>query len=403
VNGGTRGARLRIALVGTRGVPAHYGGFETAVEEIGRRLATVGHDVTVYCRRGNSDDPDLQEHLGMRIITLPAVRLRAAETLSHSALATLHVLAKGRYDVVFLFNSANAVFLPVLRRRRTPVAVHVDGLEWRRAKWSGAGRQYYRRAESLAVRWADALIADAPGIAEYYADEFGASTELLTYGAPILDDLPADGLAELRLEPGRYHLVVARFEPENHVHVIVQGYRSSAGRHPLVVVGGAPYNDEYEQLVRRAAGGDDRIRLLGSVWDQGLLDRLYGHARQYLHGHSAGGTNPSLLRAMGAGTAVGAYDVGFNRGVLGEHGRYFEDAAGVAALVEAAEADPAAADDVGRALRARAQAEFSWDDVATGYEALATRLANGYSRRGEVSGRRRGSILGRSHPRSEAP
>ena len=379
---------LRIALLGTRGVPARYGGFETAVEEIGRRLVERGHEVTVYCRRGNSDGPPPGEHLGMRLVTLPAIRSRAVETLSHSALATAHAVTRRTFDAVFVFNSANAVLLPLFRLRRTTVAVHVDGLEWRRAKWGAGGRRYYRMAEALAVRWADALIADAPGIADYYAEEFGASSELLTYGAPILRDLADDRLAGLDLRTGGFHLVVARLEPENHVELIVRGYRSSTARLPLVVVGGAPYSDEYGQSVREAAGGDERIRLVGPVWDAETLDQLYAHARLYLHGHSVGGTNPSLLRAMGAGSAVAAYDVGFNRGVLGPEARCFVDPAGVATAVETAEADPAACEAAGVALRRRAETTFRWDDVAAGYEALALRLWRGESRRGEATGRR---------------
>ena len=206
--------------------------------------------------------------------------------------------------MAFVFNAANSVFLPVQRLRRVPTAVHVDGLEWQRSKWGRGGRLYYRMAESLAVRWADALVADARGIAEYYDDEFGVPTELITYGAPIQVDAPADLLDSVPVESRRYHLVVARFEPENHVLEIVEGYRRSAASQPLLVVGSAPYANEYTSRIHEAAAGDPRIRLLGGVWDQRLLDQLYAHALTYLHGHSVGGTNPSLLRAMGAGTAV---------------------------------------------------------------------------------------------------
>lgn len=380
---------MRIGMMGTRGVPARYGGFETAIEEIGRRLAERGHEVIVYCRAdGGQADP--AEYLGMRRVELPAVKAKAAETLSHTAVSAAHALRAPACDAMFLFNAANAPFLPIVRRRRVPVAVHVDGLEWRRAKWGGAGRRFYRGSEAIAVRWADALIADAQGIADYYRDEFGATTELIAYGAPILADLPDDRLADLDLDAGRFHLVVARFEPENHVELIVDGFRRSGARWPLVVVGSAPYADEYTARVHAAAGGDPRIRLIGGVWDQVQLDQLYHHAATYLHGHSVGGTNPSLLRAMGAGASVGAFDVSFNRGVLGDTGRFFADAAGVAALVEAAEASPAEAKELGLAARDRAAAEYRWDDVAVAYERLAERLAGGYSRRREVGGRRRG-------------
>lgn len=380
---------MRIAMIGTRGVPARYGGFETAIEEIGRRLAERGHEVTVYCR-GAEGAPD--EHLGMRLVHLPAARKKALETLSHTFLSVLHVLlGRRRHDAAFVFNAANAVFLPPLRLRRLPTAVHVDGLEWKRAKWGGAGRRYYRAAEALSVRWADALIADAQGIADYYTTEFGAQTELLVYGAPILADPHAHRLADLGLTERGYHLVVARFEPENHVLEIVGGYRASDATLPLVVVGSAPYADEYTAQIEQAADGDPRIRLVGGVWDQELLDALYANAASYLHGHSVGGTNPSLLRAIGAGSPVIAYDVSFNAESLGSGSRYFRTPADVRRQVVEAEQDVAGAVAHAGAVRDRVAATYSWDAVADGYLALAQRLATGQTRRGEVSGRRRSS------------
>jgi glycosyltransferase involved in cell wall biosynthesis len=374
---------MSIAMVGTRGVPARYGGFETAVEEVGRRLADAGHRVVVYCRNLTGETTRPEEYLGMRLVHLPAARKRSLETLSHSTSSVLHLVAH-RTDAVFLFNAANAPLLPLLRAARLPVATHVDGLEWRRAKWGGAGQRYYRTAEALAVRWSDALIADAVGIADYYRREFDAPTTLLTYGAPQIAP-GSDRLAELGLERHGYHLVVARFEPENHVDVIVEGYRRSGARRPLVVVGSAPYSDEYTARVHALA--DDRVRFLGGVWDQEQLDQLYASCVTYLHGHSVGGTNPSLLRALGAGAAVLAYDVDFNREVAGDAGRYFREPTDVAGLLEAVEADP---DAVARAgARARELAKrYDWDEVALGYEGLARRLAAHDVPRRRPSGRR---------------
>jgi glycosyltransferase involved in cell wall biosynthesis len=269
----------------------------------------------------------------------------------------------------------------------------MDGLEWKRGKWGRAGQSYYRWAEGVGVRWADALIADAPGIADYYRDEFAVPTELIRYGAKILESAPTDKVAELGFEPGRFHLVVARFEPENHVLEIVEGYHRSAAALPLVVVGSAPYAAEYTRRVEEIAAQDDRIHLVGGVWDQDLLDALYFHALTYVHGHSVGGTNPSLLRAIGAGTSVIAYEVGFNREIVGEDGRYFADPAQVAVAVEAAERDVAVTEGHGPALREMARARFDWDQVATEYLALAERLRGGESmhragRRARRSGRR---------------
>ena len=393
--------RMKIALVGTRGVPAQYGGFETAVEEVGKRLAARGHLVTVYCRRTKpTTNPTIKptgketsnaptRYLDMELVHLPALRNKQLETLSNTALASLHLAAKHRQQVAIVFNAANAPFLPIFRFRGVPAATHVDGLEWQRAKWGGAGRRYYRMAETLAARWSDALIADAQGIADYYQTEFGAGSDLIRYGAPILIDPAADKLAQLDLTPGNYHLVVARFEPENHVDLAVEGYLRSTARRPLVVVGSAPYSTDYIARIKALAATDDRVRLLGSVWDQEQLDQLYAHALTYVHGHSVGGTNPSLLRAIGAATAVIAYDVTFNREVLGADGRYFTDPEGVATAIDAAEADPVGATARGERLQQIASTTYRWDDVADAYEDLCRRLIAGESQKGSVSGRRK--------------
>ncbi len=370
------GAPLTIAMLGTRGVPAAYGGFETAVEEIGRRLADRGHDVVVYSRGG---EEKVREHLGMRVVHLPALPLKQAETLSHTGLSTAHLWLRRRPDVAFVFNAANSPFVPLLRARRVPVALHMDGIEWKRSKWGGRGRAYYRWAEEFGVRTADALISDAPGIADYYRDEFDVPTELIRYGAPILDDVPTAPIEKLGLTPEGYHLVVARFEPENHVREIVEGYRRSTAKLPLIVVGSAPYAADYTRAIDAAASGDERIRLLGGVFDQDLLDALYAHALTYLHGHSVGGTNPSLLRAMGAGTATTAFDVGFNRETLDENGRFFRDAAEAASAIEESERDCSATRLSAIQAQQRAATDFRWDDVADEYETLARRLVDGES------------------------
>jgi glycosyltransferase involved in cell wall biosynthesis len=376
---------LTIAMLGTRGIPANYGGFETAIEEVGRRLVERGHHVVVYSRGEKSPEA----YLGMERVRLPALRRKQLETLSHSGLSVMHSISRHKPDVALVFNAANAPFLPLLRARGVPTALHMDGLEWKRAKWGANGKRYYRWAEDFGVRWADALIADAPGIADYYRTEFGVPTELIRYGAKIVTDLPTSGVRELGLEPGEYHLVVARFEPENHVLEIVEGYHRSNAVHPLVVVGSAPYSADYTEQIERIVASDQRIRLLGGVWDQDLLDALYLHALTYVHGHSVGGTNPSLLRAIGAGTGAIAFDVDFNREIVGDRGFYFDGAEGVRAAVEAAEQDPDGVVAAGAALRERAREDFQWDSVALEYEELALRLARGYSVHPEARRRRR--------------
>ncbi|MDY0985767.1 DUF1972 domain-containing protein [Microbacterium sp. CFBP9023] len=371
-----KGNALTIAMVGTRGVPAAYGGFETAVEEVGRRLADRGHDVVVYTRGSQSRE---KEYLGMRVVHLPAIPVKQVETLSHTGFSALHLIFRRRPDAAFVFNAANSPFVPLFRLRRVPTALHMDGLEWRRSKWGPRGKAYYRWAEQFGVRTSDALIADAPGIADYYTHQFDVPTEMIRYGAPILDSVADARLDELDLRPGGYHLVVARFEPENHVLEIVEGFRRSNATLPLVVVGSAPYSNEYTEQIQQAAHGDDRIRLVGGVYDQELLDALYFHALTYDHGHSVGGTNPSLLRAMGAGTATIAFDVGFNREVLDNQGWFFSSPAEAARAFEEAEANSETTTRRGDAARNRARASFKWDDVTDAYEALARSIADGTS------------------------
>lgn len=370
------GPTMKIAMIGTRGVPARYGGFETAVEEIGHRLVAAGHQVTVYCRnRGQRE----RTYGGMRLVNLPAVRVRSLETITHSGISIAHAIIRGRPDAAFVFNAANAPYLPFLRASGIPTAVHIDGLEWKRAKWAGNGARYYRWAERRSVLAADAVIADAQAIADHVSVAHGRDAVLIPYGAPVTH-AGAQRLVELNLEPDRYHLVVARFEPENHVREIVAGYVASDAVLPLVVVGSAPYSDAYRAEIKMAAGADPRVRLVGSLWDQELLDALYGHARSYLHGHSVGGTNPSLLRAMGAGAPVSVFDCPFNREVTAGCATLFRDPSEVGEAVLAAERDGQAAAERGERGRAHAAATYRWEDVAKAYHDLARVLVVGKRR-----------------------
>ncbi|MET0866001.1 MAG: DUF1972 domain-containing protein [Nakamurella sp.] len=371
---------MRIAMVGTRGVPARYGGFETCVEEVGSRLAERGHEVVVYCRRLDGDrSAELDTYKGMQLVHLGAMKKRSLETLSHTGLSVAH-LAQHRTDAAIVFNSANAPWLPVLKAAGIPFATHVDGLEWQRGKWGPVGRRYYQVSERLSVWWSNALIADATGIQDYYRQKFDADTDLISYGAPVVDRNASDKIATLGLTPGSYHLVVARFEPENHVHMIVDGYRKSSSQRPLIVVGSAPYANEYTELVHRL--GDDRVRFLGGVWDQELLDQLYANAFTYWHGHSVGGTNPSLLRALGAGAPTTAFDVVFNREVLGDSGQYFSSAEDVTKLLEHGEFNVGETELRGQQAVSRAGL-YDWDEVAGQYEELCRRLVAG-SKRGPI-------------------
>ena len=361
-----------VAILGTRGVPASYGGFETAVEEIGKRLVRRGYDVTVYCRNPGQT---ITEYEGMRLVNLPAVRHRMAETLSHTSISAAHAAIKDRPDVALVLNAGNAPLLRPLRAAGIPVAVHLDGLESKREKWRGAGAAYYRWAEKAAVRGANVVIADAQAIADNVERVYGRTCTVIPYGADVIEP-GSDRLAEVGMVRRDFHLIVARMEPENHVLDAVHAYRVSDETRPLVVVGGAPYSQWYIDKVHDAAAGDDRIRFLGGVYDQELLDQLYGNARTYVHGHSVGGTNPSLLRAMGAGAPVLAYDCEFNREVTAGRAFFWADADQLTELFDAIAADDLDAEltAFAEAGRARVREAYQWETVTDAYVQIIERL-----------------------------
>jgi glycosyltransferase involved in cell wall biosynthesis len=298
------------------------------------------------------------------------------ETLSHTALSTARAITKDRPDVALVLNAGNSPLLRPLKAAGIPVAIHLDGLESKREKWRGAGARYYRWAEKVAVRNGDEVIADAQSIADYVAKEYGREATVVAYGANVIDPGSAR-LSEVNVIRRDYHLVVARLEPENHVLEAVHGYSISEETRPLLVVGSAPYSRWYIDRVNEIATLSSGVRMLGGVYDQELLDQLYANARTYIHGHSVGGTNPSLLRAMGAGAPVLAFDCEFNREVTADEAFIWKDAESLATILdEVAEGevdDELAA--FSRLGQERIASSYQWDVVTDHYEELVQRLA----------------------------
>ncbi len=362
---------MKIALMGTRGAPALYGGFETAVEEIGKRLVQRGYDVTVYCRNPGQV---ITEYQGMKLVNLPAIKHRMAETLSHTALSTAHAITKDRPDVALLLNAGNAPLLTPLKLAKIPTAIHLDGLESKREKWRGMGARYYKWAEKRAINAAQEVIADAQGIADHVKETYGRDCWVIPYGAEVLHP-PADRLGELDLKKGNYNLIVARIEPENHIFEAVHGYLGSNNAQPLVIVGSAPYADWYKEKITHliTANPNRDIRMLGGIYDQDLLNQLYGNASTYIHGHSVGGTNPSLLRAMGCGAPVLAFDCVFNREVTHEQALFWTNAQELAAEFESL--NPIQLEGFTAAGRKRISDFYQWDKVTDDYERLIKKLA----------------------------
>jgi glycosyltransferase involved in cell wall biosynthesis len=364
---------MRIAIMGTRGVPAAYGGFETFAEELGARLAARGHAVTVY-GRAHVVPAGLREHRGMHLRILPTIRHKYLDTVAHTGLSVLDGLVR-RFEVALICNNANAPFAIVPRLAGTKVILNVDGLEWQRGKWNRLGRWYYQACAWLSPKLPIVLVSDAHVIARWYRERYGRRTVYIPYGSDPTRVPPGETLASLGLEPGRYVLYVSRLEPENNAHIVIDGYRRAGGLDalgiPLVVVGDAPYATAYKAELEAAAAATPGVTLTGYIFGSGYAE-LQSNAMLYVQATEVGGTHPALVEAMGRGAAIVANDVPEHREVLADAGTYYDrnDPDALAACLRQLAADPDARTALATAAADRARAEFSWDHVTDEYERL---------------------------------
>jgi glycosyltransferase involved in cell wall biosynthesis len=331
---------VRIAIIGTRGIPAAYGGFETLAWELSSRLAARGHEVTVYSRRGRTDESRSLPP-GVRRRFVPFLQGKYLETVSHTGLSITDSLLRG-YDAMWVGNVANAVFCAAPRIRGTKVVLNVDGIERQRAKWGLAGRLWYSLGERLALRLPNAVVSDAEVIADYYRERYDCPSDVIAYGARLLDrDPPPDfarhGLEDI--EAGRYLLYVSRLEPENQADLVVRAYRSVPGDVPLLIVGDATYAAEFKAQLAALAAADPRVRLTGGIYGEGYTDLQRG-ALAYIQATSVGGTHPALIEAMGAGNLVLAFSTPENVEVLSGTGLLFGNETELSAHLSRIVAEP---------------------------------------------------------------
>jgi glycosyltransferase involved in cell wall biosynthesis len=357
---------MKIAILGTRGIPSNYGGFETFAEQLSVRLAERGHEMTVYCRRGVVEG-NARKFRGVQLVHLPSIRHKYFETVSHTFLSALHA-ALGVYDVVYVCNSANApiCYIPWLRRQVT--VLNVDGLEWRRKKWGGIAQAYYRWAAALAARMPIEIVTDADVIQAFYQKHFRRASNCLRYGTEFFErGYRRDLVERLGLRPDEYVLYVSRMERENNPLLVVQGYKNAGTDLPLVMVGDAPYAQDYFAEVKREA--DSRVMFLGYRFGD-EYHALQANAHLYIQATEVGGTHPALVEAMGHGNAIAAHDVPEHREVLGDAGAYFRwhDADALARLIDWLTSDRDEVESLRRRAVARARERYGWDAVTDEYE-----------------------------------
>ncbi|MDQ6803063.1 MAG: glycosyltransferase [Acidobacteriota bacterium] len=359
---------MKIGILGTRGVPPRYGGFETFVAELGTRLVARGHQVSVYCRTNRDKSWN-----GIERIVLPAIRQKYFETVSHALFSAIDALRR-QFDVVLVCNAANAFVLPLLRARRIPVVINVDGIERRRRKWNLLGRMFYHAGESFSVIFANRIIADAEVIADYYRSHYSAETVVIPYGSDFPDERNTEVLQRLGLTARNYVLYVSRFEPENNPLEVVNAYEKTDAIQPLVMVGEGLYaKDLVAELHEHAS---DRIRFPGAIYgaDYRTLQR---NALVYIQATEVGGTHPAMIEAMASGGAVLAHDTAENREVGGEAVRYFqlkpiENLSGTLRECLGRTAD---LEELRRAARDRARIRYRWDVITKSYEDLFAELS----------------------------
>jgi glycosyltransferase involved in cell wall biosynthesis len=365
---------MRIAIIGSRGFPHVYSGYETLVTELATRLVARGHEVLVYCRSSlfPQKPPVVQ---GVRCIYLPSLKSKSLDTLTHGLLSTLDVVRR-RVDAVLYVNSANGPFGAITRLFRKRTAINVDGLEWLRPKWKGLGGKYFYFSSRLATRLFDEVVTDAEAMADVYRKEFNSPSTVIAYGARLARSETPERIKEFDLSPDGYYLIVGRLIPDNNADVIVRGFEKSATARKLVIVGDVPYKDAYAERVRRTS--DPRVKFVGYVRDQALLRELYCNSTAYLHGHEFGGTNPALLKALGFGCAILALDTPFSREVLAgdRHGVYFpKSPEGVAASVAWAESNPDRLRSMRETSRRRIEEAYTWEGIVDRYEQLFRNLS----------------------------
>ena len=357
---------LKIAIIGSRGYPIVYSGYETFVKEVSERLVAQNIDVRVYC----------QKHLfttrpktvnGVELIYMPTVQTKSLNQLVHSFFSMIHVCFS-KTDVILVVNAANGPFglISLLAQKKT--LINVDGLEWLRPKWKGLGAAYFKFAAKLATLFYNTIITDAEAMRQVYLNTFKANSTVIAYGANIRHSKNPGLINQFGLTPNEYFLIVGRLIPDNNSDLILEGFKKANSNKKLVIVGDVPYQDAYAQTMKAQAS--DQILFLGYITDSEVLAELYHQSYAYLHGHEYGGTNPTMLKAMGYGCAILALDTVFNREMLenGQFGWFFQKTSdSVALYLQQAENNPQAVQTLKEKARNGITQKYNWDEVTRAY------------------------------------
>ncbi len=358
-----------VAIIGTRGYPSYYGGFETAVRFLAPYLADRGWDVTVFCRPGAAGNIDEADPRIRRVFT-KGIETRSLSSLTYSFSSVFHT-ARTKPDVALVMNVANGFALPLLRRKKIPTLLNVDGIEWERDKWNGLAKKVFLAGAKMSAKCADQLVFDAHAIGEYWKREFGREGVFIPYGGTrsfVKKPLP------LGLEERRYALFVARFVPENSIHEFFSAAMRISQHYPVVIVGSSGYGGELDTAAS-ALAKNTNIHWLGHLRDDDLLHSLWSSAGAYFHGHSVGGTNPALVQAMTLGAPIVARDTVYNREVLGDSGILVNpNPDDISSNIQTVLGDSVLQEKLSAASAQRAAEIYTWEKVCAKYETELEKL-----------------------------
>lgn len=365
---------MKIAIIGSRGYPYVYSGYETFVSEVAPRLVQMNNEVHVYCHKSLFKSKPI-EHNGVRLHYIPVVRSKTLSQWSNSFLSTCHALGSN-YDVILYVNSANGIFGVITKVFRKKTAINVDGLEWLRPKWKGLGARIFYFSSRMATKWMDQIITDAEAMRKVYLSEFHTDSVVIAYGANIRYSKQPELIKKWNLTVGDYYLIVGRLIPDNNALLIIEEFVKTSTKKKLVIVGDVPYTDEYATSIKKVS--DERIVFTGYVNGSEELAELYHNCFAYFHGHEYGGTNPTLLKALAYGCAIMALDTVFSREVLdnGKYGMFFsKENQNLGELIEKVESDTSLIERYQANSRNRIIENYSWEKITHQYFEVLAKLA----------------------------
>jgi glycosyltransferase involved in cell wall biosynthesis len=369
--------KLKIAMIGIKAIPARFGGFETAVDEISRGMVRLGHDVTVYNRSGMSVQPG-RSYEGVGLVTLPTIRSKNLSTIVHAFLATLHVIFHP-VDVVHYFTTGATLFAPLPRLLGMKVVCSVDGTDWQRGKWGRFARWYLRFSERLSVLFCHGLVADSRDVMSYYREAYGAESCLIAYGMREARSEGREWLKRFGLESRDYALFVGRLVPENNIHHLIHAFENTRSDKKLVIVGDDPWEKEYVRLLKSTR--DPRVVFTGGVYGDGY-EQLQKNAYLFVLPDEVGGTHPALVEAMGFGNCVLVNDTPSNLEVIGDAGFSYRGAEGADDLrrqLQMLVDNPQTVQEYRSKAGQRALMHYRWEDVIRSHAAFYQRVINGRS------------------------